>query len=306
MGHGKVDKLDTAVIRGLAYGSETFQWDIRASFAKIARELEVDEDTVRARVRRLEDEGVITGWNSLVHPRLLGRESASIEVEAIPDKHKGKAIESLRLLDGVYAIFDHYRSGLFVVVFIEPGGALERLTELVATICGARAEAWPTALPPVTHEPDAGDWRLIRAMHNDPRQSIGDLASSVGMSARTVQRRLGKIIEGRAVFVSLRIDFSKMKHLVPVQVRVVYSDTGDRDEVRRVLTDHPNVVFSNLEGSLAVVSYMMESLSEKERLRRRLEQLSGVQKARVDVQMDRIIADDWVDDAIAARCKSSG
>lgn len=300
-----MDKLDSAIIRHLCYGTEAFRWDVRASYAQIAKVLDVDEDTVRGRVRQLEASGFVTGWTTSVHPGLLGRSAYNIEAAETDEADKKEAIRALALLDGVYMIFDHHRAGLFLGIFHEPGPPLERFTDLVASVCGAPAEVWPASLPPVTVVPDVADWRLIQAMRHAPRRPLAELAAATGTSVRTVQRRLGRLMDGCAVFPVFRSDFDVMKGLLPVHVRVVYADEGPREPVASTLLAADNLIYSNIAGPMATMSCMLESIASMESLRERLEALPGAERVRVDIQRGRVLVSGWMDDAIAKHANGS-
>jgi DNA-binding Lrp family transcriptional regulator len=65
MGRGVLDSLDWEILARL-------HGDGREAYADIAAELEVDEDTVRRRVRDLKDAGIIRGFTVLTNPTKLG------------------------------------------------------------------------------------------------------------------------------------------------------------------------------------------------------------------------------------------
>lgn len=301
-----MDALDSAIIRNLGYGPQVFQWDVRASYARVARDLGVGEDTVRSRVRALEEQGVITGWMAIVHPALLGRVPVVVELEDIRQERKGEAVRALSLLDGTYGVFDHYRSGLFLVSFLKPGLGLKRFTDLAAAIADCRAEAWESPLPPVEVEPDAVDWRLIEAVRAGPRRPLSELAQATGFSPRTVQRRLTRLVEGRALFMSLKTDFSRFKGQVAVHARVEYASSEDREEVERVLLDPEGIVFAQVKGPMAVVSYMFPGLSQVDALREGLEAVDGDHRVRVDLIKSREVCDGWIDQEVQERIEASG
>jgi DNA-binding Lrp family transcriptional regulator len=70
----RLDSVDTRLLRQLLQnrGLYALDPDFRKSFQDIAKVLGVDSDTVRNRVKRLENIGFIQGWNVLLNPSILG------------------------------------------------------------------------------------------------------------------------------------------------------------------------------------------------------------------------------------------
>lgn len=97
------DALDNQVLREL--GSGRFpQWDVRESYASIAKRVGVNEETVRKRVRRLERLGTVQGWRVVIHPKLVGCSEAMIDLEVGFGKSKEGVLAELKLVDGVIVI----------------------------------------------------------------------------------------------------------------------------------------------------------------------------------------------------------
>ncbi|WP_297535010.1 Lrp/AsnC family transcriptional regulator [Thermococcus sp.] len=90
----KLDELDRAILRIL-------QEDGRTSYSEIARRLSVPESTVRLRVKRLVERGVIRKFAALINPFKAGYSIvAFIAVDVEPSKIK-EAAEKLKELPEV-------------------------------------------------------------------------------------------------------------------------------------------------------------------------------------------------------------
>ncbi|MEM0320031.1 MAG: AsnC family transcriptional regulator, partial [Candidatus Nezhaarchaeales archaeon] len=63
--HTKLDEIDKAILRELVN-------DARLSFREIARRIGVSTATVASRVKRMEEEGVIKGYTTIVDVEKLG------------------------------------------------------------------------------------------------------------------------------------------------------------------------------------------------------------------------------------------
>jgi len=115
--------------------------DAQASYAEIADRAEVSKPTVRKYVRKLEDEGVITGYSADVDPKKLpGQSIALVGMDVASEQYVG-ATRALKALDAVEALYtssgDHM---LMAEVRAADGDALgEVISERVLEIAGVTA-----------------------------------------------------------------------------------------------------------------------------------------------------------------------
>ncbi len=73
------DDLDIQIIKAMA-SPHSFQWDVRISNARVAKGLDVDEETVRNRLRHMKYVGFLQGWQLILNPVLLAGKAAIVEL----------------------------------------------------------------------------------------------------------------------------------------------------------------------------------------------------------------------------------
>ena len=128
----KIDELNIAIIRHLREG--------RKSFKAIAEDIGVSENTVRSRVAKLEDEGVleITG---LVDPEAVPRHRVvmvGVKLTTMDLVKKGEAFSALRGVVSVSVVTGRF--DLILVVLLKEGfGLLEFYTEEVSRLEGVQS-----------------------------------------------------------------------------------------------------------------------------------------------------------------------
>jgi len=126
--------MDSKDLRILELLSE----NARISKLRIAEELGVTEAAVRKRIKRLEEEGVILGYRTIINYRKLGMAYSITGVEVEPDAILD-VIRALRSMDSVRSIFltsgDH---DLVVEVVAKNMGELEKVHEEMKNIKGVR------------------------------------------------------------------------------------------------------------------------------------------------------------------------
>ncbi len=122
-----MDEISIAIIKHLRDG--------RKSFKKIADELSVSENTVRARVSKLEDEGFLE-IAGLVEPEAIPGHKVvivGIKLKTMELVKKGEEFSKLKGVVSVSVVTGRY--DLMLVVFLNEGfGLLEFYTEEVARL----------------------------------------------------------------------------------------------------------------------------------------------------------------------------
>jgi Lrp/AsnC family transcriptional regulator, regulator for asnA, asnC and gidA len=127
----KVDETDIAIVRHLQDG--------RKSFKRIAEELALAENTVRSRVTRLIENGVLQITGSVVPGSIPGHSVVFIGVnlQSMDLVRKGKEISKLKGVVSVSVVTGQY--DLILVVFLKEGfGLLEFYAEQMSRIKGIR------------------------------------------------------------------------------------------------------------------------------------------------------------------------
>lgn len=117
----KLDSTDIRLIGELYQSTSSFgvPRGIKGSLRPVAERLGVDEDTVRNRIRRLEDEGLLQGWQMLYGLGLIGGLLFMVFLDVSPGVPKEEVVRKLRLVRGVVGFVDMFGSGLSVALICE-------------------------------------------------------------------------------------------------------------------------------------------------------------------------------------------
>ncbi|MGD2200055.1 MAG: Lrp/AsnC family transcriptional regulator [Candidatus Bathyarchaeota archaeon] len=143
-------ELDTVDIRIL----EILQNSARTPYSAIARELDIPESTVRYRVDRLRDKGVITSFMALLDPRKIGLNIIAIALIKVEANQLAEASEVLATFDESHHLFRSTGSfDLVSVVHARDIGHLDDLIERIKRIPGVREASVEVATYLVKVEP---------------------------------------------------------------------------------------------------------------------------------------------------------
>jgi Lrp/AsnC family transcriptional regulator for asnA, asnC and gidA len=122
-----IDKTNLAIIKHLRNG--------RKSFQKIARELAVSENTVRARVQKLTENGILN-INGVINPESIDGHRVvivGVKLQSMDLVSKGKEFSNLKGVVSVSVVTGRF--DLILIVLLKSGfGLLEFYTEEVSKI----------------------------------------------------------------------------------------------------------------------------------------------------------------------------
>ena len=111
---------------------EILQNEGRTSYSAIARELGIAESTVRYRVDRLRETGVITGFLALLDPRKIGLEITAIALIKVDANEIVEASETLATFDESHHLFRS--TGSYDLVSVIHARDIVHLNDLIERI----------------------------------------------------------------------------------------------------------------------------------------------------------------------------
>ena len=210
----QIDQLDRSILKEIV-SPGSVRWDVREPFSRIARRLAVDEETVRRRLARLRESGVIGKYVLFPNPHLLDRESALLYLESKDSASMAQATSKLKLMDGIVSLTPMHEAGLLVSIFYPSQASLARQLALIESICDAKtAMLWTAPYPEFAGKLTNTDWAILQTLRKNPRGKPSDIASDLGVSSRTINRRVRRLNDGNAMFLFLEFDLTKIEAFV--------------------------------------------------------------------------------------------
>jgi len=289
-----VDSLDVRICREL-FRDRTgplLQSDFRKSYRSVARKLRVDEVTVRNRIKRFQQSGFLKGWQLIVNPDLLGLRFAQLWFDVRPPSAKDDLIRKLSLMQGVLAVSDSYGSSLSLVMMYEGEFSAKKEFELIASMSNAQSLVranipFPGCAIELTHT----DWRIIKALQTDPRQSYSVISRKVGMSQKTVKRRLQRMIEERALFVIPSWDPKALDGAIIADLVVFYANPGSKTDLdKRISSQFDNLLVSTRLSDVehGFFNFIIGNVSKAKEILTWVNEQPGVGSAFMELVQDRI------------------
>jgi DNA-binding Lrp family transcriptional regulator len=297
-----LDSLDARIFSELS-GSGSYRSDVRQSYSSIARKLKVDEETVRRRIRRAEQRGLLRGPELVLNPHLMGRIPLAMEVRVADSTNAKKltVIQQIKLVDGVLFIIDLQGDSLSVLLYCESEQAASRRTALISSIAGATDPLIlrKVGLPSCDLSLTRTDLLILRSLRSDPRKDTAEIASEIGVSTRTVERRISVLSSNNAFFYLLKPDFKRAEGTV-CRVIIFYKDGKRKTELDKMIRSRlERIVFSvTSESSVSQVTFVGNNVVEAEEIEEWIRGLDGVASTSMGVIREFILTSAWLDDEI--------
>jgi DNA-binding Lrp family transcriptional regulator len=294
--------LDTRILKELT-SPGSFQWDFRESYSTMAKRLGADAETVRVTLRRSIEAGLIREWRLILNPELLGHKLGAMQLDVDQESDKPKVLSQIRLVSGVVLILGFHGRGLRVVLYFEDEFDLERKVELIRSICRYEGKVpnWTSSLPKCSLRMKNVDWKILGRVMHEPRKDSSEVARELGVSSRTVNRRLRVMIEGKVAYLIPVRNVKKSRGTV-CSFLLFCSEKG-RAAVEDFAGSQPqklDFVYNSAKG-IMIATFIVNNISEANELHERLRSLAGVGEVKMGLMSDFIFVDDWLDQAVARR-----
>jgi DNA-binding Lrp family transcriptional regulator len=309
----RLDSIDVHLLRQLIQGRTLLTLDpnFRKSFRLIAKTLSIDVDTVRGRLRRLQTIGFIRNWNVLLNPSVFGLRESLVWFDVPAALQKHDVVESLKLVPGVFVIANFY--GPLTIVFFrheDSGQSPQREINLIRKLSGA-AELklahvpWPNVSMKMTEN----DWTIIRAMQRDPRKSYVTISKQTGISTRTVQRRLRRMLKEAVIYNLPALNYQALDGTLIGGLIIGHSQERGQGLIREVhaaLDQYLWYSFPMLPPETERVCYTMISLALPNVAKAReiltwVREQEGVRDARIEFNDEQITIVENLSDIQASR-----
>ena len=311
-----MDALDLRILRETSRG-RVMWWgssDPRLSIREVARRLRVDVATISNRLRKWQRVGFLVSYSAVPNPLLLNAKMAGGGVRVPDPRLKERVLADLGLIEGAAFAIDQVGPWIVVMFVYETEGSLDRCSRLARRIPGV-AEMEPCVpfrCPATTLTPSALDWRILDALHRNPRASIAASARTVGISTKTFARRYDALIRDNAVWSVPVLDFTRYEGATLARFIVrAAPDMGVSDVLGRLETRFPSYILledqSKLPESLPVPMKLfslflhLSSAGEVEDAELEIRKVPGVEDVEVYFPRRLHVYDHWFAERLEAR-----
>ena len=285
-------------------GAYSFQSDFRKSFRTIARKLNVDEATVRSRLRKLHQSGFINDLRVVPIPSLIDLRLGICRFDVNPESMKEDVIRKLKLIQGVWLIHSYLGSSLRITLFFEDIHSLKKQIELISRISHSEKVLSAEILyPRCDIALSRADWNIVRGIHRDPMKSCNAISNETGLSNKTVKRRLERMIREKALYVVPSLELRSLRGAFLAELLIFYSNSESRKEVNEKLVPRLQECFMAREGRMgdpehSLFVLLINSISQVKETLAWVKQQKGVTADYLDLVEERVELCDFVDERL--------
>jgi len=261
----------------------------------MARDLKVDQSTVRARMKKFQANHVLRGWILGINPGTKGQHVGQVWL-IVKEAKKGDATEALLSMSEVERVCNYFGPVLSFVFLFDEGADSELVTESLLRKLGPDITVLREAEIPVPRlELKDTDVSIVRSLRSDPWKPYLKVAAEVRTSPRTVARRVAKMSEQGAIYMLPVVDLKALEGIIPAELVIEYSSSKSKGTANRQIADHigHDLVFSDTAGPYGYFALLVKNLSQLEQIGEWSNRVGGVRGARVGALQDVILSPNY-------------
>lgn len=236
-----MDRLDILILRELAQGGEL--WPARPgsipSYRQLARKVQASPGTVRNRVRRMIQSGFMHGVLFYPNPTLLGFLGGSYAIELPHPEEKPRILARVAAVDGVIFL-ENFRGALLGIgLTYADDRALEPTLRRIDRAAGTGPGMFtPVAHPPCPASLSRPDWQLAVRLMAGGLPSYSHAAGDLGVSLRTLKRRMKRLMASGALLSFPRLDYRALHSGVTAELLVAFDGAEREEEAKARISAH--------------------------------------------------------------------
>lgn len=293
-----MDRTDIALCKLLLANS-------RVPIRELADKLDLSVAAIHARIQGLRDAGVVKAFTARISLVTLGATIALVWGTSSATSNE-EVLDRLRKDDHVYWVSFGGAGVVYVGTYArsstELDGVVSHVTkeaEIPAPSVGILPLGAGLPEDPVLERLDC---RILRALHRDARRSVADVAEKLGISTKTVGRRLGRMIREGSVDLSMEW-YPDVGNDVITMWQLDLRPTAEREQASALLANkyEPNLLFtmlfSNLPRSLTIATWT-GSMKELRDLQARIGKEAPFARVVPNVLYTGYLCDTWRDDLL--------
>ncbi len=244
----------------------------------------------------------------MVNPGLIHARWAGLWVDVPMGVSKKDALEQLALVDDVTVIVSYSGRWLGCAFLYREGTNLQNKVRLIVRLLGCRESIFTDIpIPPCDIELSRTDLQIILSRQADMTKSNRMVAEELGISSRTVKRRLMRMVDARAVWPIAYLDVNALGGRIFANLMVVCRDPGSRHgteaQIVSMLDDY--LFFNAKFVDLTIFNLLLPSVPIGESILDGVARMDEVSTARIGYVADWIgsheIVRDWVKRLAAQR-----
>ena len=278
---------------------------LRKSFRNIGKNLQIDQGTVRNRIRKFEQNGLINGFYLAVNPSLFGLKLGALFFDVRPQFEKENLKRTLSTIDKVLLVCDYLGPKLSTVFCYSGEEDLKKITRQITRMANSEDVICQDKpfLPCNELKLTPLDWKIINALQNgDPwKKSFSSIARETRLSTKTVKNRIQRLVEEGAIYLLVSLNLGSFEGFVPADLNVVYESPEYRDKVIVLVREYLGdmLVFADIEDKQhGYFALAVPTIARIRAIENWVKSCKGIRNARVEVLHDILSISRFYDEQV--------
>jgi DNA-binding Lrp family transcriptional regulator len=222
-----LDDLDISIVKMLITNS-------RRSDHGIAKRLQVTTNTVKNRIRKLVEEGVLLGFETHLSATFFNATHCWLSAQLYGSEPEEKIIEELSKIDKVSFIMPTTENLMLIAMdffnstdldnTIQQMSKIKEITGIDTLIYSSRHTYKKIEISPL-------DWKIIKSIRFNSKKSPAEIAKECDISTRTVNRRLRRLHDDGVIHHTIAFNPMASKGNIVYGVSTEYDARFPRDKV---------------------------------------------------------------------------
>jgi DNA-binding Lrp family transcriptional regulator len=289
-----LDKNDLTILPALAR-------DCRTSYSSIGSQVGLTAKSVKARVKKMVDSGVIEKFVIRVNPVAFGYRTAFVLIRTRSGLAKDDVIHRVKEFGDLAYHVHHMGSTSVAALIIKEPLAEKTIQSLNDRLKPAAVVMISVAELSIAESTDLSetDLRIIKCLLlSGARTEISDIAKEVDISEKTTTRRLNRMKESRLLDFSLQCSPSAMIGYIQFVIPIIVEKSHYHDVLERMYSEfQANILYSpsivQPENQLTFVLFG-ENVFIVDRVLARVNSFAGVKSADAYILTKWRYYDDWI------------
>jgi len=193
-----MDEIDLVILRKLLY-------NCRLTYRELAELTDMSVSAIHKRIKKLEDDGTIHTY--IARPSLMALKYINVVIFGMSNaKSMDMISEELGQHDCIDGVGILGGKRLYIGVILRDILELQELSSYVSKVGQITEPTVGILNYPYSIQPESlsnTDYKILKTLNRDARKPIVDIADDIGLSARTVRRRIDRMIENNLVSFTL-------------------------------------------------------------------------------------------------------
>ncbi len=251
--------------KGLDYDSFT---DRRVSPLAIGRKLRLDEKTVRARVKKMEDAGFIKYYQAMPSLALFQlKNMITYRFEALNIATKHRVIEHVQKLSFIVEAIDYLGQIISLSITGSSTDGIDQAASELANRFELHKRFLGTGMikEPVSMA-DRLDWQIIQKLRYDALSGAKELSKSLSITPRMAEYRIKKLLGSDMLLIRAIINSQKQEGLIFYELEISVDERKQYEVVKRLREIYAERMWSvrTLAGGVLLANFFAFTLAEPE------------------------------------------